>query len=110
LLLLDHRPVISELLDMTQAQQKQLKVALGFHGALARAAAQVCARVRRNTGVAQVALSGGVFQNALLLGELSQLLLAEGFTVYTNNAVPCNDGGLALGQAYVAALKMKEGK
>lgn len=108
MLLLDHRTVIAELLDTTQSQQKQPK-AVGFHRALARAATEVCRRVAGQSGVTQVALSGGVFQNALLLRELTALLRGSGFSVYTNNAVPCNDGGLALGQAYVAALKMKEG-
>ena len=111
LLLLDHRPVIAELLNDPQPQQKRPKGAkpLGFHRALARAAARVCRRVREQTGVNTVALTGGVFQNALLLRTLRVLLVQDGFSVYTNNAVPCNDGGLALGQAFVAAERRKEG-
>lgn len=111
LLLLDHRPVIEALLTPKEQQEgaKPPKAsALGFHRALAQGAAEVCRRVRAAAGVSQVALSGGVFQNTLLLEELTRLLREAGFAVYTNNAVPCNDGGLALGQAYVAALRLHE--
>ncbi len=108
LLLLDYRPVIAELINDPRLQQNQPK-AVGFHRALARAAARVCRRVREQTGVKTIALSGGVFQNALLLRTLRGFLVQDGFSVYTNNAVPCNDGGLALGQAFVAVQRMKEG-
>jgi hydrogenase maturation protein HypF len=55
------------------------------------------------TGIETVALSGGVFQNRLLLELLMALLRADGFHVYINRQVPPNDGGLSLGQAAVAA-------
>jgi hydrogenase maturation protein HypF len=51
-----------------------------------------------------VALSGGVFQNALLLSELHDLLTRRHLRVWTNHAVPANDGGISLGQAALAAV------
>jgi hydrogenase maturation protein HypF len=62
-----------------------------------------CARkISRQTGIKQVALSGGVFQNRLLLKLTSDGLKQAGFQVFTHHLVPCNDGGLSLGQAVIA--------
>jgi hydrogenase maturation protein HypF len=54
-----------------------------------------------------VALSGGCFQNALLTDLVRRRVLQEGFSVYTHRQVPPGDGGIALGQAYVAARQLK---
>jgi hydrogenase maturation protein HypF len=56
-------------------------------------------------GTHTVVLSGGVFQNELLLEDLKLLLDAAGFEVWTNHAVPPNDGGISLGQAALAAFQ-----
>jgi hydrogenase maturation protein HypF len=55
--------------------------------------------------VSVVVLTGGVFQNALLSARAADALERRGFTVLLHRLVPCNDGGLALGQAYVASLQ-----
>jgi hydrogenase maturation protein HypF len=64
--------------------------------------------VRGERNLETVALSGGVFQNELLLRRTMESLQGHGFTVFTNVAVPPNDGGLALGQVAVAAERMKQ--
>ena len=60
--------------------------------------------MRESTGINQIALSGGVFQNMLLAGILVPALAAEGFEVYTNRSIPPGDGGLAVGQAYYSGM------
>jgi len=82
------------------------RIAARFHAALADVITQVCARVRERTGVGRAALSGGVFQDLRLLRTAVARLEAAGFEVYTHRQVPPNDGGLALGQAAVAARLM----
>ena len=64
-----------------------------------------CELLRERHGLATVALSGGAFQNLLLLGRTVAGLEARGFTVLTHSRVPCNDGGISLGQAVVAAAR-----
>lgn len=77
-----------------------------FHSTLARMVEDVCRLLRERTGIGEVALSGGVFQNRLLLGEATNRLRQSGFEVLIHSAVPSNDGGIALGQAAVASRKL----
>jgi hydrogenase maturation protein HypF len=80
-------------------------IALGFHLAVAHMVADVADRLRGRTRLDRVALSGGVFQNGLLLQATRRQLGARGFDVLTHRAVPPNDGGLALGQVAVAGRR-----
>jgi hydrogenase maturation protein HypF len=73
------------------------------HHGLADAITACCTALRDATGVADVALSGGVFQNLLLLDRTVDRLRDNGFRVLTHSRVPTNDGGVSLGQAAVAA-------
>ena len=79
-----------------------------FHNALADVVLTVCSRLRQEHDLGTVALSGGVFQNALLLSRCLDRLEAAGFTVLTHRQVPPNDGGVSLGQAAVAAARLRE--
>ena len=78
-------------------------VSARFHRTLVDLFTRLCAALRRETGFGQVALSGGVFQNVLLLTGLKDSLEKQGFEVFTHSRVPTNDGGIALGQAVAAA-------
>jgi hydrogenase maturation protein HypF len=80
-----------------------------FHESLARGITKTCVRLSGDHGVNRIALSGGVFQNALLLRRVSLLLRERGLFVYTNQQVPANDGGISLGQALVAASQESRG-
>ena len=79
-----------------------------FHESLARGIARVCVHLGAELGVQRVALSGGVFQNALLLSRVEHLLRERDLFVYTNHQVPANDGGISLGQALIAASQNRE--
>ncbi len=82
-------------------------LAARFHNALADSVLAVCGRLRESSGLTTVALSGGVFQNSLLLSRCLDRLEDDGFSVLTHREVPCNDGGLSLGQAAVAAAVLR---
>ncbi len=77
-------------------------ISLRFHHTVAAIIAEMCQLIARDSGIKQVALSGGVFQNRLLLRLTTSALQNEGFDVLTHHLVPCNDGGISLGQAVVA--------
>jgi len=74
-----------------------------FHGTLVRLFTEMCSLISKETGINRVALSGGVFQNSILLEGLVRSLGEKNFQVLTHKFVPCNDGGISLGQAMVAA-------
>jgi len=78
-------------------------IAARFHNGVAAAIAAVCGQVRDRTGLGVVALSGGVFQNLLLLHGAAVRLESMNFRVLLHSRVPCNDGGISFGQAIVAA-------
>src|SRR5215813_1109837 len=80
-------------------------IAARFHRGVAAAIAEVCAALRERSGLGTVALSGGVFQNLLLVGQVVDLLEESGFRVLTHARVPPNDGGISLGQAAVAGAR-----
>ncbi|MDX1982898.1 MAG: carbamoyltransferase HypF [Bryobacteraceae bacterium] len=101
---LDFRPLLDALMRDRQRGRDSGEIARAFHAAIAqgvRAAA-------RAIGIETVVLSGGVFQNQLLLGELKDCLEPAGFQIWTNSAVPPNDGGICLGQAALAAFPDRE--
>ena len=81
-----------------------------FHSALAEGIVNVCCAIREKTGISIAALSGGVFQNILLLGMCDDRLREEGFEVLTHSIVPPNDGGICLGQAAVAARQRERAR
>ncbi|MFC1874490.1 carbamoyltransferase HypF, partial [Chloroflexota bacterium] len=81
---------------------KQATIAAKFHNTAAQMILELCQLMSRQTGIKQVALSGGVFQNRLLLRKAVSHLEADGLRVLTHRQVPTNDGGISLGQAVIA--------
>jgi len=107
--LIDLRPVIREIVhDMREAQSRE-KIASRFHNTIAEVTAEVCRRIRVTDGQNRVCLSGGTFQNLRLLERTVALLRQSGFEVFLHSKVPPNDGGIALGQAAVAAQILTSG-
>ena len=89
------------LCDIAAAQERGVgahSLALGFHIALAEG----IVKVARAEKVQKIALSGGTFNNRILTSFLKKRLTDLGFEVYLNERVPCGDGGIALGQLYLA--------
>ncbi|MFA7160672.1 MAG: carbamoyltransferase HypF, partial [Kiritimatiellia bacterium] len=76
-----------------------------FHNTIVAALATACIKIRGVSNLNTVALSGGVFQNDLLVQKLIPALKKNRFDVYINQSVPPNDGGIAIGQAAVAAAR-----
>lgn len=87
------------------ADASKEELALGFHMMICRLIVSLCEKYRKSDGVNQIALSGGTFNNKIITENTIRLLEEKGFDVYINELVPCGDGGLALGQAYIAALE-----
>lgn len=78
------------------------EVSARFHLSVAHLIATVARTIRDGRKLNQIALSGGVFQNMLLLGQAYRLLESDGFEVLIHHRVPTNDGGISFGQAAIA--------
>jgi len=90
--------------DLRSGRPREL-VGARFHNAVSSAIVRTCDLLREVTGLGTVALSGGVFQNVLLLDRCSDGLHTAGFRVLVYHRVPPNDGGTSLGQAAVVAAQ-----
>jgi hydrogenase maturation protein HypF len=105
----DPSPMIRAVVADLRAGVPVSGIAARFHNGVAYFVRDLCRSVREQFGVSEVALSGGVWQNMTLLVKSLGLLEEDGYTVYVQSLVPPNDGGLALGQAAVAAQAMMVG-
>lgn len=103
---IDPSPMWQALLNDLQQQTSQPMIAAKFHQGLANAIVEMVKHLRRESVITQVALTGGVFQNSILLKLVSSRLKALEINVLTHSLIPCNDGGLSLGQAVIAAAQL----
>lgn len=101
-LIADLAPCIRALVSRRGAGERKETLALRFHVTICRLILDACLRLRERYGLRTAALSGGVFQNRILLTQTIRALEGAGFEVLINRAVPPNDGGVSLGQAYIA--------
>jgi hydrogenase maturation protein HypF len=101
---LDFRPLLMAVIDDRLAGREPPSIARAFQRGLAEGLWSAIARLCEEYGVAAAVLSGGVFQNRLLLDDIADLARSGGIPVWSNAAVPPNDGGISLGQAAIAAF------
>ncbi|MDI6769455.1 MAG: carbamoyltransferase HypF [Anaerolineales bacterium] len=101
------RPAIEALIADALGGTPVAVISARFHNGLAEMVREVCCRIRSESNINVIALSGGVWQNQLLLARTLARLQEEGFQVYIHRQAPPNDGGLAFGQAAVAIAKMQ---
>ena len=99
-------PAIRDILDARDRRVSQAHIAARFHETMARMLAEAARCAARPRRITRVALSGGCFANRRLLTRLTDLLEGDGFEVLYQRHVPCGDGGLALGQALIAAWRL----
>ncbi|MCV7345668.1 carbamoyltransferase HypF [Mycolicibacterium rhodesiae] len=107
---LDPAPVIAGIAEGLRRGTAAADLAAGFHDAVIRATATAATGCARAAGISVIGLTGGGFANRLVLQGLRQTLTADGFEVLSHRVVPCNDGGLALGQATIAAATLADGR
>ena len=105
--LLDPAPLIAGLVAGLRAGIDRADLAAGFHAAVIDATASAAGSVARAAGIPAIGLTGGVFVNRILLSGLRTALIDNGFDVLTHEVLPCNDGGIALGQAVIAAASKR---
>jgi hydrogenase maturation protein HypF len=99
------RGVVHDLVKNVSAS----KISGKFHRTVASLIVNTCEVIRAEEGLNRVVLSGGVFQNILLLSFVKKGLKESGFEVYTHHLVPTNDGGISLGQAVIAHMRLFQG-
>jgi len=104
---IDPAPMLEAIVADLLAGESKTIIAARFHNALAHMVSNVCGDIRDRHGLSTVALSGGVWQNMTLLRQTVDLLQQQDFTILIHRQVPANDGGLALGQAIIAAHRLE---
>jgi hydrogenase maturation protein HypF len=100
-------PLIAGVVDDIRQGTPAYIISRKFHDTLIDLWAELCVQTRAQTHLERVVLSGGCFQNRILLEGLTEALQTAGFEVYSHQLVPTNDGGISLGQAVVAATLIK---
>lgn len=100
--IIDYRPIIEKIVYETRSEVPREITARKFHNTITGIIIQVSESVRKETGIDTVALSGGVFQNSILLENSFNRLKEKGFIPLIHQIIPANDGGISLGQAVAA--------
>ena len=101
-IIVDPDPIIEAIVEDLKRKESPAIISTRFHNSIVRVISRMAKMMRQDNGLSHVFLSGGVFQNTLLLGKAWDILKEDGFKVYVHQKVPSNDGGISLGQAFYA--------
>jgi len=102
--IIDPLPTLKAIIKDLKLKLKKSQIAFKFHQTIAVIITKVCLNLRKDTGINIVVLSGGVFQNKLLLKLVLDLLYKNNFNALTHKSLSCNDSSISLGQAVIAGL------
>jgi hydrogenase maturation protein HypF len=106
--IVDFYPAMSGIVrDMSQGLSRE-RISTKFHNSVATVIRTVARKIRERTGIADIALSGGTFQNQYLLKRAARALSRDGMKVYANHMMPCSDAGISLGQAYLVRERLRK--
>jgi len=103
--IIDPQEIFIDIIEDLKREIGKDIIAAKFHNTVAEFTLNLCGKIRENTGINEIALSGGVFQNKYLTEKVILSLEDKGFKVHIQRKVPSNDGGISLGQAVVAGSK-----
>ena len=106
--LLNTRSLVQQIVEAKMQGIDSSRLAYFFHRALAEQIVAASVEARKSSGRQKVALSGGVFQNRLLLRMTEERLIEEGFEVLQHHMIPPNDGGIAIGQAAYGMYQLQD--
>ncbi len=102
IIIIDTLPIIEGIIADIKKGYKSSYISAKFHNTIIAIISKICEIIHKKFNIKKVALSGGVFQNNIILNKSFRILREKGFDVFTNFQVPVNDGGISLGQAFVA--------
>jgi hydrogenase maturation protein HypF len=105
-MIIDFAKTIRGIIEDIALGESTEMIAAKFHNTLIASVLDIVCRISSDTGIVKAALSGGVFQNELLMKNIKPTLVQKGIAVFTNEQVPCNDAGISLGQAYIARERL----
>ena len=101
---LDFRPLLSAVAEDRKRGRSVPQIARAFHNGVAQGLCDAARILCETYSIDTIVLSGGVFQNDLLLARIRAILAGSPIQIWTNSAVPTNDGGISLGQAAIASM------
>lgn len=105
--IVEYNTIIKEILLDIKSEKSKECIARKFHNTVIRFSKEICLLIRGEYNINKVALSGGVFQNKILLQGLMEALEHANFNVLTHKEIPCNDSGLSIGQLYIGKEQLE---
>ncbi|MCX7913128.1 MAG: carbamoyltransferase HypF [Thermodesulfovibrionales bacterium] len=100
--------MIKAIVEDIRLQESKVNISLKLHNTIIEVIRDIAHLIKKETGLKKIALSGGVFQNKYISENVYNELIKDGFETFFNVMVPCNDGGISLGQAYLLTYRLQK--